>query len=120
MTRSTGLTHSDSIDNFVGFITGSQNTVGIDVPPQNEHIFQTENLSYCRLFPEWDSIKEESVTNVKYQVSTRTPRGDTLNLNASDSLIFAIRTTSDFKFSEFMGTVMKTYYKAGDTNKVPG
>lgn len=97
---------------------GDMNNAVTVVSPRTRQEFKALPLSATRIYPEWDPVKEESVTKVHYYATTGTPKGDTLTLNSSDSLVFSIRTLS-FKFEDFQGTVMEPYNKTGDTIKIP-
>ena len=107
------LSAVDSSQNYLGAITSGE----VVAPPVRMQKFSSQNLSSCRLFPEWNPEIEKSITRVRYYVSTGTPRGDTITLSATDSLVFTIRTTH-FKFNEFLATVMESYDKTGDTQMV--
>ncbi|NLG19178.1 MAG: hypothetical protein GX556_17785 [Fibrobacter sp.] len=97
---------------------GDMNNAETVVLPRTKQDFKALPLSATRIYPEWDPVKEESVTKVHYYATTGTPKGDTLTLSSSDSLVFSIRTLS-FKFEDFEGTVMAPYNKTGDTIKIP-
>lgn len=109
----TGLTAADSMDGFVGTITDASTVIAADA----EATFRKANISACRLFPEWDSTLLKSVTKVRYIVSTEEPRGDTVTLRASDSLVFAI-SSHQFKFKELQGVLTEMYERQSDTQKV--
>ncbi len=103
---------SDSMENYFGFITNGE----VVAPPRLEQTFSQENISQSRLFTEWDSVLQKTVTRVRYTVSTGNPSGDTITLCADDKLIFTIR--SDFKYSKLFGTVVKPIEITSDTERV--
>lgn len=109
------VSKDDSDSYFLGNITNA-----LTVSEANtEQDFSIENLSSCRLFSEWDSSEEVSVTRVRYIVSAGPPRSDTVTVSASDSLMFTISTGEDFKFKEMMGTLTESYERQADTQMVP-
>ncbi len=108
-----GLSHSDSIDAYYGSIS----TSSILVQPKTELDLLKSSLAKTRLFTMWDENLKKTITKVKYTIETTPARGDTLELNASDSIVFTIRSSS-FKFEEFVGTTMEQYSRFSDTQKV--
>ncbi|MBN1757439.1 MAG: hypothetical protein JW863_03925, partial [Chitinispirillaceae bacterium] len=108
-----GFTHDDSTDGFVGII----NYASVPIAAGEDATFQKANISASRLFPEWDSTLLKSVTKVRYIVSTTDPDGDTVTINASDSLIFAVSSHS-FKFKELQGVLTEKYERESDTQNV--
>lgn len=70
-----------------------------------------------RLFTLWDPVRKESFTSIKYTITSVDPNGGTVTLSATDVLKCTVFTTS-FKFKEFLGTVMESYVRSGDTQKV--
>jgi hypothetical protein len=91
--------------------------------------FNKKTLAQHRLFPQWDSnyypatgstpAKGASVSRVIYEV-TPSPLGignDTVTVQATDSIVFEI-SSPYFKFARFLGTVMESYKRAGDTETV--
>lgn len=110
-----GLNNDDTTNFFYGKITGREPE---DVVANNEWEIEQENISDCRLFAEWIDSTGTSVTKVKYIVSSGDPTGDTVTLSASDSLRFTILTSPTFKFEEMLGTLMESYERQSDTQKV--
>ncbi len=106
------VSRSDSIENYFGFITSGE----VIAPPRLEQTFSQENFSQSRLFMQWDSVLQRSVTWVRYIVSIGNPSGDTITLCADDTLIFTIR--SDFKYKQLCGRVVKPIEITSDTEKV--
>ncbi|MBN1306741.1 MAG: hypothetical protein JXA18_02400 [Chitinispirillaceae bacterium] len=110
-----GLSHDDSTRGFFGKLTGD--SVKNTVEAHREATYGQENLSLCRLFPEWDDSLKKSVTKVRYIVSSGKPGGDTVTIRSSDSLLFTIQAV-DFKFKEMQGTLTEGYERQSDTQKV--
>jgi hypothetical protein len=108
-----GLSHSDSVDAYYG--NASNN--GIIVQPNVTLQIEKSNLSSTRLFTFWDSSLNKTVTEVKYIIQTAPPRGDTITLASSDSIVFVI-WSEFFQFKEFLGTTKEKYVRSGDTQKV--
>lgn len=102
----------DSMENYFGFITSGE----VIAPPRLEQTFSQENFSQSRLFTQWDSVLQKTVTLVRYTITTGNPSGDTITLCADDTLIFTIR--SDFKYSKLHGRVVKPIEITSDTEKV--
>ena len=90
---------------------------GTSILPKSDKLIAAPNISANRLFTLWDTVRQESYTDIYYSLNSNTPTGDTVTLNANDSIKFKIYVTS-FKFKEFLGTVMIPYVKSGDTQKV--
>ncbi|MBN1576152.1 MAG: hypothetical protein JW913_06365 [Chitinispirillaceae bacterium] len=109
-----GLDSADSSQGFLGRITSDVQT---DIDAYQERNFSTQNLSACRLFPEWSDSLKKSVTKVKYIVSSGKPSGDTITIRSADSLLFTI-STLDFKFKEMQGILTESYERQSDTQKV--
>ncbi|HEX2957683.1 MAG TPA: hypothetical protein VHO70_12685, partial [Chitinispirillaceae bacterium] len=105
-----GISHADSVGNY----DGSTSSNSMLVQPNVELQLEKSNLSATRLFTMWNPAIKKTVTQVKYSVETTPAHGDTMELNASDSIIFMIKSTN-FKFEEFLGTTMEQYSRAGDT-----
>lgn len=103
---------TDSMENYFGFITSGE----VVAPPRLEQTFSQENFSQSRLFTQWDSVLQKTVTLVRYIVSTGNPSGDTITLCADDTLIFTIR--SDFKYRQLRGRVVKPIEITSDTERV--
>ncbi len=103
---------SDSMENYFGFITNGE----VVAPPRLEQTFSKENRSQSRLFTQWDSVLQKTVTWVRYTVSTGNPSGDTITLCADDTLTFTIY--SDFKYRQLCGRVVKPIGITSDTQKV--
>ncbi len=106
-----GVSHQDSLENYYG---KPKNTL---VKPNVKSELAESNLSRTRLFTFWDPVLKKTVTQVKYVIETMPPDGDTVTLNAVDSVAFFIRATH-FKFEELLGTAMAPYVRSGDTQKV--
>jgi len=106
------VSRTDSMENFFGFITSGE----VIAPPQLEQTFSQENFSQSRLFTQWDSVLQKTVTWVRYTVSTGNPSGNIITLCADDTLIFTIR--SDFKYRQLRGRVVKPIKITSDTEKV--
>jgi hypothetical protein len=96
---------------------GNASNSGITVQPNVTLQLEQSNLSSTRLFTFWDSTLNKTVTQVKYVIETAPPRGDTVSLTSSDSIVFVIWSSS-FKFEEFLGTTKEQYVRSGDTQKV--
>lgn len=103
---------TDSMENYFGFITSGE----VVAPPRLEQTFSQENFSQSRLFTQWDSVLQKTVTLVRYIVSTGNPSGDTITLCADDTLVFTIR--SDFKYRQLRGRVVKPIEITSDTERV--
>jgi hypothetical protein len=80
------------------------------------NIYSQHNISQTRLFPEWDAVKDSSVSKVDYRVNIGV-FGRRVTLAASDSLKFAIKTTS-FKFKEMVGKTMLPYARRSHLDTV--
>ena len=92
--------------------------------------FNKKTLAAHRLFPQWDihypvyqdSVVVDSgasVSRVVYEVtpSPLTWGSDTVTVSANDSIVFEI-SSPYFKFTRFLGTVMRAYKRAGDTETI--
>lgn len=108
-----GISHADSVAQYFG--SASNNSILIQ--PNVKLQLEKSNLSSTRLFTLWNPNIKKTVTQVKYSIEPTPPHGDTMTLNASDSVIFTINS-QNFKFEEFLGTTMEKYSRNGDTQKV--
>lgn len=109
-----GLSSDDSLAGFFGHLTLSTTNM---VLAHQEQTYGRENLSSCRLFPEWDDSRKKSVTKVRYIVSPAPQKGDTVTISSADSLLFIIQTVN-FKFKEMQGTLTESYERQSDTQMV--
>jgi len=112
---SVGLTKSDSDSYFWG-----NRAAGAQVLPFNAHANSNIgilDLSLKRLFPEWDTIKQQSISTVHYYVSTR-PSGKWDTVSAGDSVVFTI-SPDHVDYQQMYGTVMAAYQKDGDPRTDP-
>jgi len=113
-----GLTDQDSLNYYEGEVTP---TIVVIKPGQTAKVSSKENLSGFRMFPEWEwnthDLDSESVTKVDY-VITIGQHGDTVTINAGDSLNFIIRTTS-FKFDKMFGISRIAYRRTADAKNIP-
>lgn len=110
-----GLSYQDSLDYYFGTIVNNQ------VVPSGQTYangVQKPNISQLRLFPEWDSATQKSVTKVDYQVGLNGIHGIRITLAASDSLVFVIKT-STFKFKTMYGKAMAEYTRDGKPSVIP-
>ncbi len=116
ITRYEQLAAIDSADSAIGFfghITHAANQANA----YQEQTYGQENLSSCRLFPEWDESIKKSITKVRYMVSSAKPTGDTVTISAADSLLFTIQAVN-FKFREMQGVLTEAYERQSDTQMV--
>jgi hypothetical protein len=88
----------------------------INAAPSATEVIQIVNLSDSRLFTEWDTTINKSITNVRYTVATN-PTGRYTTVSALDSLKFTIATLS-FKFKRIAGTFTEPMEYEADTEKV--
>lgn len=86
------------------------------IPPKSSQSFATPDISADRLFTSWDPVRKKTVTSITYTVGSVT-KGDVVTLSSTDSLSFTI-TCGNFKFKEFLGTVMEQYVRNGDVQKI--
>jgi hypothetical protein len=105
--------HADSVEAYYGSASNSS----ILVQPNTELQLERSNLSKTRLFTIWNPDIKKTVSRVRYSIETTPAHGEILELNASDSIIFTIRSKS-FKFEEFLGTSMEPYSRFSDTQKI--
>ncbi len=115
VTDLTGLTSADSMTAYGGEVT--PHTARVDFPAGQTDRFSKTNISGYRLFPEWDSATQKSVTKVDYAITVGL-HGTRVTLSSGDSLTFIIHTTS-FKFSEMAGTSMDAYRRVGAPTAIP-
>lgn len=81
--------------------------------------YSNNNISADRLFPEWDSTKQKSVTKVDYLVKFQiSSAGTPITISSGDSLSFVIKT-SFFKFKQMVGTSMDEYHRTGTPGNIP-
>lgn len=110
------LTKADSNSYFWG-----NRAAGSQVLPFNAHANSNIgilDLSLKRLFPEWDTVKQQSVSTVHYYVSTRPPTGKWDTLSAGDSVVFTI-SPDHVEYQQMYGTVKAAYQKNGDPRTDP-
>jgi hypothetical protein len=86
-------------------------------PSNSTNQYSKHNISANRLFAEWNPVKKKSVTKVDYTVNIGA-FGRRITLNASDSLLFVIRTTS-FKFIEMYGRSTEQYKRVSEPSTIP-
>jgi hypothetical protein len=108
-----GISHADSVREYYG----STSNNSILVRPNVSLQLEKSNLSATRLFTMWNPDIKKTVTQVRYSIETTPAKGDTVELNSSDSIIFTINSDK-LKFEEFLGTTMEQYVRTGDTQKV--
>ncbi len=109
------ISAADSATKFVGNVLLT--TQGVSIQPLSDGIVARLNLSSYRLFGVWDEVRQEAVTSAVYTLETPKPTGDTIAFSAGDSLKLTL-VSEDFKFDEFLGTVMVPYTREADTQKV--
>ncbi len=105
---------SDST-NYAGYIT--DNEEGNLIKSHNVKTFRHRTINGTRLFTLWNPLTKETYTVIKYVISSDSPKGDTLTISATDFFDFRVNVVN-FKFKEFLGTVMEPYEREGDTQKV--
>lgn len=107
-------TSSDSLTYYAGnkILMGGKNIL-----PHSDDLIAQPNIADRRLFTLWNTEKLKSCTNIRFSLATVAPKGDTVTINATDSVKFTIAAVS-FRFKEFLGTVMMPYERDGDTQKV--
>lgn len=105
----------DSATEFVGNVLLT--TQGVTIPPQSDGVVARLNLASYRLFGVWDEARQEAVTSAVYTLKTPKPTGDTIEFSAGDTLKLTL-VSENFKFDEFLGTVMVPYTREADTQKV--
>lgn len=105
---------SDST-NYAGFIT--DNEEGNLIQSQKVKTFRHRTINGTRLFTLWNPLTKETYTVIKYVITSNSPKGDTLSISSTDFFDFTVYVVN-FKFKEFLGTVMEAYEKEGDTQKV--
>jgi hypothetical protein len=109
------MSAGDSSTNFMGNVL--LNTQDATIQPNSNGEVARLNLASYRLFGVWDAARGEAVTSAVYTLQTQKPRGDTIEFSAGDSLKYTL-ACGNFKFDEFLGTVMVPYTRAADTQKV--
>jgi hypothetical protein len=72
--------HEDSVNYYSGEITQGERII----PAKTDLEFGRLNLSGNRLFPQWDPVKQRSVTRVDYILRTTPPRGDWVTVSKGD------------------------------------
>jgi len=112
------------VDQLVGLsaqdsMTASNCDIAVreNFPANQTNQYSKHNISANRLFAEWDSTTNKSVTKVDYAVNVGV-YGRRVILNAGDSLQFVIRTTS-FKFKEMYGKAMAQYNRVSAPSMIP-
>jgi hypothetical protein len=104
--------NKDSVHDYVGQILGP---TGTQIPPHTSTQFNSKaNLSGCRLFPRWNV--DSCVTTVDYIVHVA-PMNKRIGISSADKEVFII-SASNFQFDNFTGTLMKNYFRKGDTQFV--
>jgi hypothetical protein len=109
------LTLADSDLAYGGEVT--PNTARVDFPAGDTSRFSKTNISGYRLFPEWDSVTQQSVTKVDYRIFAQV-NNNRITLKSNDSLTFVIKTTS-FKFVEMAGVSMYAVHRVGTPSDIP-
>jgi hypothetical protein len=111
------LLKSKVLDSVVSYSGDKILQVGVSITPNTNKRIARPNISANRLFTTWDTTRNQTVTKIEYTVATNPPKGEIVTLSATDSLSFTV-SYGDFKFKEFLGTVMEPYVRNGDTQKV--
>ncbi len=109
------ISAADSAKNFMGDVLLTAQ--GATIQPLSNGVVARLNLASYRLFGVWDDVRGEAVTSAVYTLETPKPVGDTIAFSAGDSLKLTL-VSEDFKFDEFLGTVMVPYTREADTQKV--
>lgn len=109
------ISAADSAREFMGNVLLS--TQGVTIQPESNGLVGRLNLGGYRLFGVWDNARGEAVTTASYTLETLTPRGDTIEFSAGDTMKFTLEC-GKFEFDEFLGTVMIPYTREADTQKV--
>lgn len=104
----------DSNNYFVGVLMQSFTPV---MPGATQN-FLTKNMADIRMFPRWDATQARSETYVRYEVRTPAPTGATINVSASDRVVFYI--ASGFMWGDALdGRMALDYVTDVDTQSVP-
>jgi len=111
------LKKNNSLDS-VSYYAGNKILMGVkNILPNSNDLIAQSNIADRRLFTLWDTTRLKTYTSIEYSIETADPTGDTVTLNADDSIRFTVSAVT-FKFREFLGTVKLPYVRNVDTQKV--